>query len=281
SDAEGIDIAPETVRHKWSLFLELMRWSEGGACRHDAILRYFGDDEETLQGCGRCDVCQAPPNPAFETDKTAAIVRKALCGVARVHGRFGIQAAAKLLAGSGDERLQFSGLHNTPTFGILREYSEEWLNRLLLRCVTAGWVEFVGGNRPLVAVTEVGKEVIYENRPAQLILPPARRGPPGASTRWKSASQEARTSHNRAAKADEDFDETAQELFEALRAYRIDTAREDGVPPYVVASDRTLRDISLLRPTTVDELMMAHGIGDTKAERYGSGFLRVVSDVVG
>ena len=81
--------------------------------------------------------------------------------------------------------------------------------------------------------------------------------------------------------AEEDFDETAQALFEALRAYRIDTARRDGVPPYVVASDRTLRDIALLRPTTVDELMMAHGIGNTKAERYGSGFLRVVSDVVG
>ena len=45
------------MRHKWSNFLELMRWAEGGSCRHDAILRYFGDEEETLEGCGRCDVC--------------------------------------------------------------------------------------------------------------------------------------------------------------------------------------------------------------------------------
>ena len=49
---------PEVVEHKWSLFLELMRWAEGGSCRHDAILRYFGDEAETLAGCGRCDVCR-------------------------------------------------------------------------------------------------------------------------------------------------------------------------------------------------------------------------------
>jgi len=279
SDAEGVEIAPETVRHKWSLFLELMRWSEGGACRHDAILLYFGDEEETLRGCGRCDVCLAPPDPEYDPDKVAPIVRKALCGVARVHGRFGIQTAAKLLVGSGDERLQFSGLHNTPTFGILKEYPEEWLNRLLLRCVTAGWVDFEGGDRPLVTVTEDGKAVIYEKRPAQLLLPPARRTAQVSTTRRKPVSQDARTSLIRGARVNEDFDEIARALFEALRAYRIDTARDDGVPPYVVASDRTLRDIALLRPTTLDELMMAHGIGDTKAERYGSDLLRVVREV--
>ena len=49
---------PEVVEHKWSLFLDLMRWAEGGSCRHDAILRYFGDEAETLAGCGRCDVCR-------------------------------------------------------------------------------------------------------------------------------------------------------------------------------------------------------------------------------
>ena len=50
---------PEVARHKWNLFLELMRFAEGGSCRHDAMLRYFGDEEETLAGCGRCDVCRA------------------------------------------------------------------------------------------------------------------------------------------------------------------------------------------------------------------------------
>src|SRR5439155_584081 len=99
--AEGAAPDPTVVEHKWSQFLELIRWVEGGSCRHDAILRYFGDEAETLNGCGRCDVCrrlataEAPHSPA----ETALIVRKALSGVARVHGRFGLLAAVKLVHG--------------------------------------------------------------------------------------------------------------------------------------------------------------------------------------
>jgi ATP-dependent DNA helicase RecQ len=98
---------PAVVEHKWGLFLELVRWAEGGSCRHDAILRYFGDEAETLHGCGRCDVCVALAagggEGAGEHDAEAAtlIVRKALSGVARVHGRFGLATAVKLIRGEG------------------------------------------------------------------------------------------------------------------------------------------------------------------------------------
>ena len=111
-----------------------MRWAEGGSCRHDAILRYFGDEAETLAGCGRCDVC-LDMNEADEADEaeTTLVVRKALSAVARVHQRFGLTAAVKLLAGVADPRLERSGLDRTPTFGVLRERSEDWLTQLL-RC---------------------------------------------------------------------------------------------------------------------------------------------------
>ena len=76
------------AQHKWNLFLELMRWAEGGTCRHDAILRYFGDEVAVLQSCGRCDVCQAlgDDDPAAAED-VSLVVRKALSGVARAHRR--------------------------------------------------------------------------------------------------------------------------------------------------------------------------------------------------
>jgi ATP-dependent DNA helicase RecQ len=95
---DGTAPAPEVVEHKWGLFLELVRWAEGGSCRHDAILRYFGDEAETLDGCGRCDVCLAladagtPGASDHDAEAVALIVRKALSGVARVHGRFGLAA---------------------------------------------------------------------------------------------------------------------------------------------------------------------------------------------
>jgi ATP-dependent DNA helicase RecQ len=97
------------VEHKWSLFLDLMRWAEGGSCRHDAILRYFGDEAETLAGCGRCDVCRQMDDDSASEEETSLMVRKALSAVARVDRRYGLTAAVKLLAGLPDPRLQRAG----------------------------------------------------------------------------------------------------------------------------------------------------------------------------
>jgi len=132
----------------------LMRWVEGGSCRHDAILRYFGDQDEALGGCGQCDVCTSLAGPDTAPDELLLLVRKALSGVARVHGRYGLSAAVKLLRGAKDERLARSGLDQVRTFGVLRHESEDWLTRLLRRLVTAGWVVFSGDDRPVVLLTD-------------------------------------------------------------------------------------------------------------------------------
>jgi ATP-dependent DNA helicase RecQ len=102
--------------------------------------------------------------------------------------------------------------------------------------------------------------------PARLMLP-ARR----SAIRAKPGTEPRRPRTDTSVLAPEALD-----LFEALRAYRLEVARKEGVPPYVVASDRSLRDIATLRPKSRGELLMAHGIGDTKAERYGDGLLDVV-----
>ena len=271
-DNEGVPPDAEIVRHKWNLFLELMRWAEGGACRHDAILRYFGDEAETLSGCGRCDVCLTLDDEARDPEAASNLVRKALCGVARVHGRFGIKAAVGLLRGTEDERLQRAGLDRSPTFGTLSEHADEWLLKLLRRCVTAGWVDFQGGERPVVVVTAEGMDVIHERRPARLLLPPERVAPVPAGPPGKG--------HRKAAAGDGGLDTLSLAIFEELRAFRLETARRDGVPPYVVASDRSLRDIAQLRPTDLEELQLAHGIGPSKAEKYGVDLVRIVAGVL-
>jgi ATP-dependent DNA helicase RecQ len=266
SDTEGRAPNPEVVRHKWNLFLELMRWSEGGSCRHDAILRYFGDEAETLAGCGRCDVCRDLVGQSdADAETVTLVVRKALSGVARVHGRFGLQAAAKLLRGASDPRLEMDGLHRTPTFGVLQDQPEVWITRLLRRCVTAGWVDFVGGDRPLVVLTEEGVAVMRGEREARLRLPAGVKKLPTAPR-----------SGARPTEPPVELDAAGQRLFEALRAHRLEVARELGVPPYVVASDRTLRDIAARRPETPDALALAHGIGPTKVRKFGEGLLGVV-----
>jgi ATP-dependent DNA helicase RecQ len=270
--AEGGAPDPAVVEHKWGLFLELIRWAEGGTCRHDAILRYFGDEAETLHGCGRCDVCLALGGEAASQDPEAVrlIARKALSGVARVHARFGLQTAVALIHGDPDERLERAGLTATPTFGNLREHSREWLTRLLRRCVTAGWVNFTGADRPVVVLTEEGREVMKGLRPARLLLP--------AATQGRAAVAGPRPAKR--APAAEDLDAAGQALFQALRAWRLSVAREAAIAPFMVASDRTLRDIARLCPRTPEELALAYGIGRHKADRYGSAVLRVVAEAV-
>ena len=259
---------PAVVEHKWSMFLELMRWAEGGSCRHDAILRYFGDEAETLHGCGRCDVCASLEGEPVPEAEVELIVRKALSAIARVHQRFGMQMAAKLLMGVTDPRLERSGLAHTKTFGALADRSEAWLTKLLRRCVSAGWVDFHGDERPVVFLTELGREVMTGKRPARLLLPSDAPAVPRSGGRGASR---AGTEHV------VDLDPEAAVVFEALRRHRMDRARAEGVPPYVVASDRTLREIAMLRPRTNEELSLAHGIGPTKLERYGEGLLATVA----
>jgi len=278
-DIDGVFPEPAVVEHKWGLFLELMRWAEGGSCRHDAILRYFGDVEDELSGCGQCDVCRSLGGDEVDPEEVALVVRKALSGVARVHRRFGLHAAVKLLRGTEDPRLSRSGLDQTRTFGILSDRGEEWVTRLLRRCVTAGWVDFHGHEHPVLLLTPQGNAVMKGLQPARILLPSdedARPKPVAPAERSAEKAEKAEKAANAAAAAAE-LDDEGEVIFAALRAYRMERARADGVPPYVVASDRTLREIALLRPHSLDQLAQAHGIGPMKLEKYGEALLDVVA----
>ena len=176
------------------------------------------------------------------------------------------------LSGKKEKRLISSGLSETKTFGILSQHSEEWNMKLLRRCVTAGWVSFMGGDRPLAVLTEDGILVMKGERPGHLLLPPLA----SHGHIHRNETPEERQGRRSERLAAGTLQGDAVDLFEALREYRLDQAKSQGVPPYVVASDRTLRDLAMLKPRNTDELKLAHGIGPAKAERYGEGFLSVI-----
>lgn len=139
--------------------------------------------------------------------------------------------------------------------------------RLLRRLVTAGLVDFAGGERPVALLTGDGAAVMRGERPARLLLPSDGRTRPAGAGR--------RETRGGAASAPE-LDEAGRALFEALRRHRLQVARAEGVPPYVVATDRALRDVAALRPDDPEALARAHGLGPAKVRRYGAGLLEVV-----
>ena len=134
---------------------------------------------------------------------------------------------------------------------ICRSIRRRGSSALLRRCVSAGWVSFPARDRPVVVLTEEGRAVMKGERPARLLLPP-----PGR--RADAAPAAARPARARAAPArrarPRSWTPAAQALFEALRRHRLAVARAEGLAPFIVASDRTLRDIAALRPRTLDEL---------------------------
>ena len=215
-------------------------------------------------------------------------MRKALSAVARIHGKFGLTLAAKLLGGETDERLEKSGLTRVPTWGVLKDKPQAWLVSLLRRCVTAGWVAFSGGDRPVLYLTHDGQLAMKGTRAIRLRLPAeprsvAVRGDVAESLRWRTSdarpSSGSRTGERRLSPLAE-TSPADEPLFEALRAHRLAIAREQGVMPYVIASDRSLRELCLLKPRNLAELLDVYGFGETRAERYGPGLIEVVQRFV-
>jgi ATP-dependent DNA helicase RecQ len=141
---------------------------------------------------------------------------------------------------------------------------------VIQRCVAAGWVDFTPGEYSLLVLTPTGRAVLEGKRPASLILPP--RGSDAAKPRSRSRRRGSAPQAGGEAGVDES-------LFEALREWRRAESLAGGVPAFVVASDRALRDIAAARPRTMDELLACHGIGPQKAERYGGAILAIVRRV--
>ncbi|MBZ0121379.1 MAG: RecQ family ATP-dependent DNA helicase, partial [Sandaracinaceae bacterium] len=175
--------APERAQidRQWGLFLDLLRYVEAGSCRHDFMLRYFGDEQELLGGCGHCDVCEQLEKHGGQaravSDEDALIVRKALSGVARVRGRAGLTAVAKMLKGDTGERVRRLGLDRLSTFRLLEAHDEKWILSLLRRLITAGLVDLSASDYPKALLTAAGVTVMKGEAPVRVLAPPSSKAP--------------------------------------------------------------------------------------------------------
>ncbi|HET9950492.1 MAG TPA: ATP-dependent DNA helicase RecQ [Candidatus Eisenbacteria bacterium] len=273
------------IEHRWSMFRDLLRWAEGGTCRHDAILRYFGDEVETLHGCGRCDVCRelAESGGAGGAGASAAqgeeVAKAILAAVRLVDQRLGLKVTVKLLRGEKDDRLTRYGLDKRREFGALSNYPDAWLSLVMQRCVTAGWVDFTEGEYPLLMLTSQGAAVLAGKRPARLILPslePKTRKQTGRGKAKPSGMETRARAIGLPGALDDEKPAGYAERFDALRRWRLERARFESKPAFVIASDRTLDDIATTNPRTLDELLLCHGIGPSKAEKYGAEILKIL-----
>jgi ATP-dependent DNA helicase RecQ len=267
--ADGVPADPAVAAKAWRMFRDLLRYLDAGTCRHDFMLRYFGDEHEILGGCGHCDICVSLDDTVVDDAlraETSTVVRMALAGVARVDQRAGVQAVAEMLRGVANTRTERFGFTKLSTFGLLKTRSQEWVVALMRGAIAAGWVDLTPTDHPVPVLTRIGWEAMRSKDPLRFRLPrEVRKDRPGRAAGSVGASRPAL-----------DYDAA---LFERLRAHRNEIARQKGFPAYMIAFDRSLQEMAARRPRTAAELAGITGLGPARIETYGGGFLEVLRGV--
>ena len=228
-------------------------------CRRAHLLRYFGE-EQVAHRCDNCDNCL---QPVEQIDGTL-LAAKVLSCIYRVREHRGFSTGAQhvidVLLGERTEKVRSWGHERLSTFGIGKDRSrEEWM-AVLSELVRIAWVE--EGEHRTVVLTEEGGRALKERRELSFAMP--RSVFKGKKARGRKAA---------AATVVASGDEA---LFERLRALRKKLADEQGVPPYVVFSDTTLREMAAEQPSTLAAFRQIGGVGDVKLERYGNAFLEAI-----
>jgi ATP-dependent DNA helicase RecQ len=245
-----------------ALLRQMERYASSVGCRHRHLAEYFGDryDRDT---CGACDVCLNELEPAPEP---VVLARKVLSCVARVGQRFGATHVASVLRGQASEQVVARGHDQLSTFGLLPDASIAEVRGYIEQLTGAGLLYQTDGVYPVLALTQKGLTLLKDaSSMPDLALArqrPPRKGMPRAQSRVETES----------------WQDVDRNLFERLRAVRLEIARSRGVPPYVIFHDATLREMARIRPTSIDALLTVKGVGARKADDLGDLFLEAIRE---
>ncbi|MBO3742306.1 DNA helicase RecQ [Actinoplanes flavus] len=232
-------------------------------CRRAQILQYFG--ETSAKACGNCDTCLNPP----ESWDGTVPAQKLLSTVYRLHKergqRFGAQQSIDILLGKRTDKVSRFRHDQLTVFGIGADLSEvEWRN--VVRQLLAGDFLAVEPAHQTITLTARSGEVLRGER--KLLMRREVAAPRASRSSTRAASK--------TAAAPADLSGEAVGLFERLRAWRGATAKEQGVPAYVIFHDATLRAVAALAPTSLDQLGTVSGVGQSKLTKFGDQVLAVV-----
>ncbi|MGW0882161.1 DNA helicase RecQ [Streptomyces sp. NPDC002671] len=265
----------EAFRRRAAAHLDsMLALCETARCRRGQLLAYFGQ-EPAPAGCGNCDTCLTPP----ETWDGTVAAQKVLSTVVRLQRergqKFGALQIVDILLGKRTGKVIQFDHDQLSVFGIGQDLAEgEW--RGVVRQLLAQGLLAVEGEYGTLVLTETSGSVLRSEREVPLRKEPKK----PAASRSGSGAGSARGGGKAKAAAAELPDELLP-AFEALRAWRAEQAREQGVPAYVIFHDATLREIVTRRPASVRELGTVGGVGEKKLATYGEGVLGVLSSLDG
>jgi len=247
---------PETPykQHAYNKLDSMVRFAQGEVCRHQSIATYFDD---TIQECqDRCDNCLSPEIKRIDITTPS---RKLLSAIFRTNQSYGLHYIIDILRGSKEKRILENHHDKLSVYNIGQEYSKaQWLtigDRLLeLEAVSIG--EF-----KVYHLSEFGAEIIRGLHTIDL-----------REDRLTIKKESIK-------KVNHYSDIYDADIFERLRELRKEIAQTNNIPPYIVFSDKTLKELSIALPKNKKQMLEVHGIGEVKFERYGDEFLELIGDL--
>ncbi len=267
------DEQEQVRRWKRHLLDTMVGYCRTTECLHRYMTRYFGETDEGADGAaphcaGGCVNCES----TFSTTDVSHIARLISMCVHDLAQSYGSGKIVAVLRGSQAKDILDRGLDHVQTFGKLSSVPQSTVRDVLNQMVSDGFLMITEGRLPIVVFGPRAAETIdpafhYEMK--SITRPQRERTPAHAAT--SAPSMEPTTFGGGHGGTDE-------EMFERLRDVRRDIAREIGKPPYIVFSDRALRDMAARRPHTDDEFLDVNGVGTSKLEKYGARFMQAIAD---
>jgi len=243
----------------------MLGYCETAECRRRVLLGYFGED--LPEPCGNCDTCL---EPVTTWDATMA-AQKALSCVFRTGQRFGAVHLVDVLLGRDTERVRRWGHEGVSTFGIGAELDDRGWRSVFRQLAAQGLVAIDHDAHGALRLTERSWAALRGEEPVHLRRDPVR-APREKGPRRRDRLAEARLRREAVVGGNA----AAAELWERLRALRLELARAQKVPPYVIFHDATLQAMAVRRPATLEELAAIPGVGERKLARYGATFLEAL-----
>lgn len=243
-----------------SKLFEMSNYCQRILCRHRFLVEYFGQPF-LKASCGHCDCCLGE----YEVIEGGEVIaQKILSCVFRTRQKFGVQHVAQVLQGAETDKIRQFGHHELSTYGLLKEFDRKNIVRWIEQLVHEGLLEKAPEYGSLL-LTPTGVQFLKEGGTIALARPIAQKSGKGA----KKA---------KAAIETENWNDEEQNLFQALRGLRRQIASEKRLPPYMVFSDVTLKDMVRLRPVNLADFGEVRGVGETKRQELGPRFIGLIQD---
>ncbi|MCF4166163.1 DNA helicase RecQ [Zavarzinia compransoris] len=253
SASEAADTHKRAERSKLDA---LLGFCETARCRRQVLLAYFGETD--TKPCGNCDTCLNP----VETRDGTIDAQKALSAIYRTGERFGAVHVIDVLTGKETEKVRNFGHHTLKTFGVGQDQTADHWRGVLRQLAALGFIAVDLDRHGALVLNESCRPVLRGEQTVELRVDPPRRP---ATRRGRRTGEPVAVS------------EADGGLFAALRALRLELARDQGVPPYVIFHDTTLQELARRRPTDRFGFSQIPGVGEAKLERYADRFIEAIA----